>query len=332
MLITFLVGWAVLSTAALSLAGHRQVSRVAYVSPGVPMAPLWITAEAGYFREVGLKAEMLFIQASSTGIQSLLSGEIDYVMVGAAPVVMANLQGADIAMIATTIPTMIFSVVVAPEIQRIEDIKGKTLGFGRFGTNSDFAARLLLEKYQLTPGKDVFLVQTGGATASLAALRNGYVKAAVMTDVTMLDAKKFGFKELLAFKDLGFPFSHNGFAAKRSFLREHEAETVNFLHAASKGIYRMLTDREFSIRVIQKYSRLEDKGIIEGSYEAHAGRFLQKLPYTTPAMIQTVLRHLSETVPAAQNANPAHFFDNRYIQALEQKGLYRELDKKLKGG
>jgi hypothetical protein len=148
----------------------------------------------------------------------------------------------------------------------------------------------------------------------------------------MLEAKKLGFKELLAFKELGIPFSHNGFAAKRSFLKAHEAETFHFLHAVSRGIYRMLGDREFSTQVIRKASRTEDRSIVEASYETHAGRFLQKVPYTTPAMIQTVLRHLSETVPAAQNANPAHFFDNRYIQALEQKGLYRELDKKLKGG
>jgi len=47
-------------------------------------------------------------------------------------------------------------------------------------------------------------------------------------------------------------------------------------------------------------------------------------------MIQTVLRQVAETVPAAQNANPADFIDNRYIQILEQRGLYLELERTLK--
>ena len=67
------------------LANHRQSIRVAYPSLGLPQAPLWIASAANYFNEVGLRVESLFIQNSSTVIQSLLSDEIDYAMVGPAP-------------------------------------------------------------------------------------------------------------------------------------------------------------------------------------------------------------------------------------------------------
>ena len=40
----------------------------------------------------------------------------------------------------------------------------------------------------------------------------------------MLEGKKLGLKELFAFKDLGIPFAHAGFAAK--FLKSHENETL----------------------------------------------------------------------------------------------------------
>src|SRR5215813_6034755 len=98
------------------VASHRSTIRVAYPSLGLPQAPLWIATEANYFSEVGLRVETLFIQNSSTVIQSLLSDEIDYAMVGAAPVVAVDLRGADVVMIATTIPTMIFYLVGRPEI------------------------------------------------------------------------------------------------------------------------------------------------------------------------------------------------------------------------
>lgn len=330
MIIAFFTFFAILNLASWAYANHRSTIRVAYPSLGLPQAPLWIAAEANYFSEVGLRVEMLFIQNSSTVIQSLLSDEIDYAMVGAAPVVAVDLRGADVVMIATTIPTMIFYLVGRPEIQRVEDLKGKAIGIGRFGSNTDFAARLLLERHRLVANKDVALIQTVGGSATNVAIKTGKVQAGVTTDVGMLEGKKIGLRELVAFKDLGIPFAHQGFAAKRSFLKNHETETLGFLRAISKAVYRMIADKPFSTRVIQKVARVEDKAIVEASLELHTGQFLQKTFYTTPAMIQTVLRQVAETLPAAQHANPADFIENRYIQTLEQRGLYADLERTLK--
>lgn len=315
---------------APALANHRPFIRAAYPSLGLPQAPLWIASEANYFSEAGLRVESLFIQNSSTVIQSLLSGELDFAMVGPAPVVAVDLRGADVVMIATTIPTLIFYVIARPEIQKIEDLKGRSIGFGRFGSNTDFAARLLLEKYGLVANKDVAMIQTVGGNATVLAVSTGKVHAGVTTDVGMLEGKKLGLRELFAFKDLGIPFAHAGFAAKRSFLKNHESETLGFLRAISKAVYRMTTDKSFSTRVIQKVSRVEDKSIVDAAYELHAQQFLQKKFYTTPPMIQTVLRQVGETLPAALNASPADFIENRYIQMLDQRGWFAELDRTFK--
>jgi len=213
--VAFAVFVALSHVEAPALANHRQSIRVAYPSLGLPQAPLWIASAANYFNEVGLRVESLFIQNSSTVIQSMLSDEIDYAMVGPAPVVAVDLRGADIVMIATTIPTLIFYVIARPEIQKVEDLKGKSLGFGRFGSNTDFAARLLLEKYGLVANKDVAMIQTVGGNATVLAVSTGKVHAGITTDVGMLEGKKLGLRELFAFKDLGIPFAHAGFAAKR---------------------------------------------------------------------------------------------------------------------
>src|SRR5215510_1310420 len=234
------------------VASHRSTIRVAYPSLGLPQAPLWIATEANYFSEVGLRVETLFIQNSSTVIQSLLSDELDYAMIGPAPVVAADLRGADVVMIATTIPTLIFYLISRPEIQKVEDLRGKSIGFGRFGSNTDFAARLLLDRHKLIPNKDVAMVQTAGGTATVLAVNAGKVHSGITTDVGMLEGRKLGLRELAALKDLNIPFSHQGFAAKRSFLKNHENETLAFLRAISKANYHKMTDKHYSIRVIQK--------------------------------------------------------------------------------
>lgn len=312
------------------IASHRQSLRVAYPSLGLPQAPLWIASEANYFAEAGLRVESLFVQNSSTLVQSLLADEIDYALVGPAPVVASNLRGADLTMIATTIPTLVFYVVSRPEIQKVVELKGKSIGFGRFGSNTDFAARLLLEKYKLSANKDVALIQTAGGIATVLAVSTGKVHSGITTDVGMLEGKKLGLRELFAFKDLAIPFAHAGFAAKKSFLKNHENDTLKFLSAISKAVHRMIADKPFSTRVIQKVSRLEDKAVVDAGYELHATQFLQKKLHTSAPMIQTVLRQVGETLPAALNANPNDFMDNRYAQSLDQRGLYAELDRIFK--
>jgi len=92
----------------------------------------------------------------------------------------------------------------------------------------------------------------------------------------------------------------------------------------------MIADKSFSTRVIQKVSRVEDKAIVEAAYDLHAQQFLQKKLYTTPPMMQTVLRQVGETLPAALHANPVDFIDNRYIQMLDQRGFFAELDRTFK--
>jgi len=95
-------------------------------------------------------------------------------------------------------------------------------------------------------------------------------------------------------------------------------------------VYRMMADKSFSTRVIQKISRVEHKAIVEADYDLHDKQILQKKFYTTPPMIQTVLRQVGESLPAALNANPVDFIDNRYIQTLDQRGLFAELDRTFK--
>jgi hypothetical protein len=70
--------------------------------------------------------------------------------------------------------------------------------------------------------------------------------------------------------------------------------------------------------------------VVAAGYDLHVNQFLQKKLYTTAPMIQTVLQQMSETVPAALNANPNDFIDNRYAQLLDQRGLYAELDRTFK--
>ena len=53
--------------------------RMAYISdsPG-SSAPYWIAKDAGFYKKYGLDVELIFINGSTRGIQSLIAGDLDF--------------------------------------------------------------------------------------------------------------------------------------------------------------------------------------------------------------------------------------------------------------
>jgi hypothetical protein len=110
------------------------------------------------------------MSGSSTAISAMLSGETSFITIAGSGIINAHLAGSDAVMIAGTVNYAPYELVVAKDISKMEDLKGKKLGIARFGGSADFLARWALEKYGLKPGKDVIVLQTGGNPERLAAL------------------------------------------------------------------------------------------------------------------------------------------------------------------
>jgi NitT/TauT family transport system substrate-binding protein len=77
LVITFAVLFALFGFQANSQAADEV--RFAYISdsPG-SSAPYWIAKEAGILKKYGLDAELIFINGSTRGVQSMIAGEIDF--------------------------------------------------------------------------------------------------------------------------------------------------------------------------------------------------------------------------------------------------------------
>ena len=63
----------------LVTARANEQLRMAYISdsPG-SSAPYWIAKEAGFYKKYGLDVELIFINGSTRGIQSLIAGDLDF--------------------------------------------------------------------------------------------------------------------------------------------------------------------------------------------------------------------------------------------------------------
>src|ERR1043166_3568173 len=137
--------------------------------------------QAKLFQKYGLDAEYIALESGTLGMQTLLANELQLLFTTGALAVTANLQGGDTAIIAGGINFFPFKLVVQPEIKTASDLHGKKLAISRFGSASDYAAQLALEKLGGDP-KQVTMLQLGGNPSRLAALTLGNAHATVFSE------------------------------------------------------------------------------------------------------------------------------------------------------
>jgi len=108
------------------------------------------------------------------------------------------------------------------------------------------------------------------------------------------------------------------------YVRERRPVVRSFVQAYAEGLQRFVNDRDFSIRVIQKYMRVNEKDLLDDAYDFYAPR-VQKIPYPTLKGIKFILDSMAEAQPRARNVAPESFVDLLLLQELDQSGFFKQL-------
>ncbi|HUK41641.1 MAG TPA: ABC transporter substrate-binding protein, partial [Candidatus Acidoferrales bacterium] len=220
-------GVLVLSLAFLSTivsAQERRVDkfRIGGGSASATQMGMWLAKEGGYYEKNGLSIEAISIPGSSLALQAMLAGDLPIIQLGGAASIQANFAGADTVIIATIVHKFLFWIFARPDLQKMEDLKGKVFGTTRFGTLSDLAARFALRAYGIDPERDITMVQTGGPSEAITAMVAGKIQAAALSPPSTLTARKFKLRELLDMSKLENEYHINGVVTTRRFLRTQE--------------------------------------------------------------------------------------------------------------
>ena len=121
----------------------------------------FVAKDSGQFQKYGVDARLVLFEGGSLLAQAAMAGETK-ISVTSGPVTIASRSaGADTIVVAGYINTLPYNLVTAKSITSLDQLKGKKIAISRFGSNTDTAVRLLLEKVGLNPAKDVTLIQMG---------------------------------------------------------------------------------------------------------------------------------------------------------------------------
>ena len=321
----FGVGFFILAvTSPTHGADAPQKLRVAYAAITAAFSIPWVAKEAGIFQRHGLDVELVYIAAGSRAVQTLVGGSIDIAAIGGPAGVDAKLAGADTVYVAIPVNRVIVFTVAAPQIQRVEELRGKSIGVTRIGTVTDYFTRLYLRQNGLVPDRDVMVRQTGGLPETVAALKAGQVHAGTFGFPAVLHAKAAGFRVLVDYSTQGFRYPLSGVVVTQKLLRSNEPAIRRFLEAHIEAAHRFKTDANFAMSVIGKYTQTTDRSMLEETQRVYASAF-ERVPYPDPEDLKLGVTQVSETNPRARGADPRDFVDGRLLREIEASGFVKKL-------
>ncbi|TMA97265.1 MAG: hypothetical protein E6J74_05810 [Deltaproteobacteria bacterium] len=278
---------------------------------------------AKIFQKYGLEAEYIALESGTIGMQTLLANEVQLLFTTGALAVTANLQGGDSTIIAGGINFFPFKLIVRPEIKSAIELHGKKLAISRFGSASDYAAQLAVEKLGGDP-KQVTMLQLGGNPSRLAALISGTAHATVFSEPFASVAVKQGMRSLLDLADSGVPFPQNTFIVRRSVLAEKRPMVVNAMKASLETLYLLKKDRKFARDVLKKYLRIDDDAMIDigiDYYLTKHGEGVLTLPDRKG--LEFVIADTAKTNPKAKGQTPESLrvLDGSVLDEIKKSGF-----------
>lgn len=304
---------------------HAQTKRipVAYSAVSASQSAFYLAKEAGYFEKHGLLVDPVYVSSGTKVAQAVIAGEFPIALAGGT-VVNANLAGGDIAIFGGLVNVPSFYVVVHPSIKRPEDLKGKTIGITTFGSSTDFSIRYLIKKWGMEPDKDIRVLQMGGQPQIVAAMVAGAVQGGVLSSPSDFKAKKAGFQLLVDFKTVGLDYPTVSLVSTRSFIKKDPQTVRRFLMAYSEGTERLYRDKEFTMKVIGKYTKTEDREALESGY-TFATTFIERPPRLPYKAVETILAQIAEKDPKAKTHKVEEFIDPTFYNELEKSGFFKSL-------
>ena len=296
--------------------------RLAYSAITVNQAIPWISHDAGLFKKNGLDVEV--VHASSlTALHALLAGEVAIAQSVTDGCVTSNLSGADTVFMGAILDKPLYSFIVNPKIKSPQDLKGKRVGVTRIGSTPDALARATLKMWGLDPDRDVTIVQLNEMGLLVQGLVNGVIDAAPISIPSNIRAKNLGFVELFDLTKINKAYITGSVVTRKRFTDGQHDVAKRFMKAFLEGMKTYLEDAEFSMNVIQKWTRAKNRDEVKEAYELQA-RHMLRVPRTPVDGVKTILEGM-DRIPAARTADPRRFIDSIIIDELEKEGFLKTL-------
>lgn len=280
----------------------------------------WVAKDLKLYEKNGLEVELVMITGGARSVAALLGGSTQLGTGSATAPLLAAARGMDIIILAASYNKFPYAIVSKPEIQTPKELRGKKIGILNFGGSNDLALQLALKEWGLKR-QEVDAIIGGDAPTRLAALTTGRIDATILSPPHLTMAVKAGYRVLADMGEMRANFSQSTVYVRRNYLAQNREAVKRFLKAYSEAVRVLRTDKERSLRVLAKRMRLDDREILEATYNYFGYRFSYP-PKVDLLGVRDTLAFYAESNPELKNRKPAEFVDHSLLEEIENEGFF----------
>ncbi|MBI4524340.1 MAG: ABC transporter substrate-binding protein [Deltaproteobacteria bacterium] len=313
--------------AFLARAAELPLVRIAHGAFNEKIAALWVGVEQGFFRKHGVEVEVINIRTGPQTMAALASGDILLAYASPGGVLGAVAGGMDVVFLAGVVNHADGDFVVAPNIKRGEDLRGKRVGVQSIGGGIWTFAMLALEHLGLEPTRDnIQLMIVGDQGVLTQALAAGRIEGAPLGYTFSGLAQAKGFRVLLDLGKVQIPYQGLSLVTQRSYLKKNPQvvdavlrgtlESVAFIHRPA--------NREAVLRSLAKNLRLRSIQEAESGYKVLEWLYSLDIKPSVKGL-ETMHRLLVMNNPKMKGIRVGDVVDETAVQRVEKTDFYRDL-------
>jgi NitT/TauT family transport system substrate-binding protein len=233
----------------LSQAGAQELKpwKHGVIEPKGDAGFMWMVAKHDFAAKHGLKVDIVALKNGALAHKALLSGELDSIESSPGAAIIAGARGADIKIVGCDWPGVPHGLMVRPSIDKVADLKGKTVAVAAPGSLPNLLLKAMLDKAGV-PETDVKVASLGGDLDRFKAVLAGVTDAGIVASEFMAVAPKEirmlvrGRDVLPNYVRLCLTFTGKTLATRRD-------DAINFIAAEMDALHYTMTHRDDTIAV-----------------------------------------------------------------------------------
>lgn len=243
--------------------------RIAFPSYTLEQLPYQLAERKGYFKEEDLSPEFVYMK-STTIAMALASQNLPYSSASSSAI-LAAVSGVEAKVLWVASAKTLMFLLARPEIRQISDLRRGRIGVSGIGGASDIGARAMLGTAGVNPS-EVTIIAIGSTSDRLLALKTGAVDATPLLPPQSLQAESLGFKNLGFMGEL-VPNAFGGLGISSIVLEREPGMVEKVVRIGVKGLAVMKSDRDFTIKAMQAFTKIQDPQLARRTYDTNIRYF-----------------------------------------------------------
>ena len=231
--------------------------RIGFPSLAFAYLPYYIAQEKGIYKKYGIESEYIQM-GTSIQPQAVVAGNINY-FTSVSTGISGAVAGLPLVIVISFSDTSPWVLVTNKEINKPQDLVGKTVALSGVRTAPYYFFNAFLKKYEINQ-RDVSTINTGGTADSFRALMANRVVATVLTPPFDDKAVSLGYKKFMQLGELA-DIPYVGLVTSQNEIKTNRESVRRTVAAVMDSIAWLRANRDESAKmIVEKFKVTQQEG------------------------------------------------------------------------